>query len=136
MAKSVRASVSKRNRANLRKKVFGPLVDARTERLAAKLQELASQPRPEAPMKSKMDVGEDEAGMYPTMIFQGYRLTSYSVLAEAAKAQTGDSEEMDIDTIKSSKKKQARVHKRNQKPRNSIVFQKRLSTTKKGPKRK
>jgi hypothetical protein len=44
--------------------------------------------------------------------------------------------EMDIDTIKSSKKKQARVQKRNQKPRNSIVFQKRLSTTKKGPKRK
>ncbi|CAI7610114.1 unnamed protein product [Penicillium discolor] len=117
MAKSVRASVSKRNRANLRKKVFGPLVDARTERLAAKLQELASQPRPEAPAKSKMDLAEDEA-------------------AEAAKAQTGDSEEMDIDTIKSSKKKQARVQKRNQKPRNSIVFQKRLSTTKKGPKRK
>ncbi|CDM37643.1 hypothetical protein DTO013E5_7584 [Penicillium roqueforti] len=115
MAKSVRASVSKRNRANLRKKVFGPLVDARTERLAAKLQELASQPRPEAPVKSKMDL--DEA-------------------AEAAKAQTGDSEEMDIDAIKSSKKKPARVQKRNQKPRNSIVFQKRLSTTKKGPKRK
>lgn len=44
--------------------------------------------------------------------------------------------EMDIDTIKSSKKKQARVQKRNQKPRNSIVFQKRLSTAKKGPKRK
>lgn len=43
---------------------------------------------------------------------------------------------MDIDTIKSSKKKQARVQKRNQKPRNSIVFQKRLSTTKKGPNRK
>ncbi|KAJ5598270.1 hypothetical protein N7537_008354 [Penicillium hordei] len=117
MAKSVRASVSKRNRANLRKKVFGPLVDARTERLAAKLQELASQPRPEAPMKSKMDLAEDEA-------------------ANATKAQTGDSEEMDIDTIKSSKKKQARVQKRNQKPRNSIVFQKRLSTAKKGPKRK
>lgn len=65
MAKSVRASVSKRNRANLRKKVFGPLVDARTERLAAKLQELASQPRPEAPVKSKMDL--DEAGMYTTI---------------------------------------------------------------------
>ena len=47
MAKSVRASVSKRNKAALRKKVFGPVVDARTERLAAKLQEIASQPRPE-----------------------------------------------------------------------------------------
>ncbi|GKZ58357.1 major facilitator super transporter protein [Aspergillus niger] len=46
MAKSVRASVSKRNRAKLRATVFGPAVDARTERLSAKLQELASQPRP------------------------------------------------------------------------------------------
>lgn len=60
MAKSVRASVSKRNRANLRKKVFGPLNDARTERLSAKLQELASQPRPE---KEEMDVESTEAGM-------------------------------------------------------------------------
>ncbi|KAJ5972661.1 uncharacterized protein N7479_002579 [Penicillium vulpinum] len=114
MAKSVRASVSKRNRANLRKNLFGPLNDARTERLAAKLQEIASQPRPEAPAQSKKDL-EDEA---------------------AAKAKAGDSEEMDIDTLK-SKKKPARVHKRNQKPRNSIVFKKRLSTTaNKGTKRK
>jgi hypothetical protein len=44
MAKSVRASVSKRNRAKLRATVFGPAVDARTERLSAKLKELASQP--------------------------------------------------------------------------------------------
>lgn len=62
MAKSVRASVSKRNRANLRKKVFGPIVDARTERLAAKLQEIASQPKPEAPEKSKMML-DDDIGM-------------------------------------------------------------------------
>ncbi|KAJ5779034.1 hypothetical protein N7457_006754 [Penicillium paradoxum] len=116
MAKSVRASVSKRNRANLRKKVFGPVVDARTERLAAKLQELASQPRPEAPEKSKMDLGEDEAD-------------------KITKPQSCD-EDMDIDTIKSSKKKPARVQKRNQKPRNSIVFQKRPSSTKKSHKKK
>lgn len=62
MAKSVRASVSKRNRANLRKKVFGPVVDARTERLAAKLQEIASQPKPEAPKKSEMELDSDETG--------------------------------------------------------------------------
>ena len=64
MAKSVRASVSKRNRANLRKKVFGPAVDARTERLAAKLQEIASQPRPEGTEQSAMETGSDEAGMF------------------------------------------------------------------------
>ncbi|KAJ6120233.1 GPI ethanolamine phosphate transferase 2 [Penicillium sp. IBT 18751x] len=57
MAKSIRASVSKRNRANLRKKIAGPAVDARTERLAAKLQELASQPKPAAPVKSEMEMG-------------------------------------------------------------------------------
>lgn len=63
MAKSIRASVSKRNRATLRKKVFGPIVDARTERLAAKLQELASQPRPKAPEKSNKELESDETGM-------------------------------------------------------------------------
>lgn len=63
MAKSVRASVSKRNRAALRKKVFGPVVDARTERLAAKLQEIASQPKPEVPEKATMDLETDETGM-------------------------------------------------------------------------
>lgn len=46
MAKSVRASVSKRNSAKLRATVFGPADNARTARLSAKLQELASQPKP------------------------------------------------------------------------------------------
>lgn len=64
MAKSVRASVSKRNRANLRKKVFGPVVDARTERLAAKLQEIASQPKPVA-KKSEDEMDSDETGTWP-----------------------------------------------------------------------
>ena len=71
MAKSVRASVSKRNRANLRKKVFGPVVDARTERLAAKLQELASQPRPEPPEKSETESKmADQSSMYSAQCFQ------------------------------------------------------------------
>lgn len=63
MAKSIRASVGKRNRQNLRKKVFGPVVDARTERLAAKLQEIASQPRPEVPEKTGMETDPDVTGM-------------------------------------------------------------------------
>ncbi|GAT30781.1 sulfatase [Aspergillus luchuensis] len=57
MAKSVRASVTKRNRAKLRATVFGPAVDARTERLSAKLQELASQPRPNEE-KSSMELDD------------------------------------------------------------------------------
>ncbi|WEW61866.1 hypothetical protein PRK78_007363 [Emydomyces testavorans] len=42
MAKGARSSVKKRNRAKLRATVFGPVVDQRTKRLSAKLQELAS----------------------------------------------------------------------------------------------
>ncbi|EEP78316.1 predicted protein [Uncinocarpus reesii 1704] len=42
MAKSARSSIIKRNKAKLRASVFGPVVDRRTERLSAKLQELAS----------------------------------------------------------------------------------------------
>lgn len=69
MAKSIRASVSKRNRANLRKKIAGPAVDARTERLAAKLQELASQPKPQPPVKSEMEMGTDD-GMCAAILRQ------------------------------------------------------------------
>lgn len=56
MAKSQRASSRKRNNAALRSKVFQPSTDARTERLSAKLQELASQPKPEE--EKAMDVDE------------------------------------------------------------------------------
>ncbi|KAJ5902488.1 hypothetical protein N7495_003016 [Penicillium taxi] len=106
MAKSARASVIKRNRANLRAKVFGPVVDARTERLSAKLQELASQPRPEAPEKSKMDVAEDET-------------------AKPDAKESSTVEAMDIDgKAKSGVRKQVRVKKHNRKARNMISFKK------------
>ena len=55
MAKSARASVTKRNHHNLRKKVFGPAHDARTQRLSAKLQELAAKPRPNADKMMELD---------------------------------------------------------------------------------
>ena len=54
MAKSQRASSTKRNNAVLRSKVFNPATEARTARLSAKLQELASKPRPNE--ERKMDV--------------------------------------------------------------------------------
>ena len=53
MAKSARASVVKKNRSNLKKKVFGPVESARNERLSSKLLELASQPKP---LRSEMEV--------------------------------------------------------------------------------
>ena len=46
MAKGLRASVNKRNKSKLRDRVFGPVEAARTERLSAKLLELAQQPKP------------------------------------------------------------------------------------------
>lgn len=55
MAKSSRASVNKRNRTNLRKRVFGPADLARAERLSTKLQELAAQPKPQRDAEMELD---------------------------------------------------------------------------------
>ena len=47
MAKSSRASSRKANNQRLAAKVFGPVEDARVERLSARLLEAARQPKPE-----------------------------------------------------------------------------------------
>jgi hypothetical protein len=60
MAKSARSSVKKTNRTNLRARVYGPVDSARTERLHAKLLELAQQPKPEPPKKADMEVDSAE----------------------------------------------------------------------------
>jgi hypothetical protein len=61
MAKGARASVRKANNVRLKSQVFGPVENARMERLSAKLLELASQPTPKPP---KEDVAmEVEDGM-------------------------------------------------------------------------
>lgn len=54
MAKGLRSSVKKANKAKLRSRVFRPVEDARTERLSAKLLELASKRRPESQKEEKM----------------------------------------------------------------------------------
>lgn len=59
MAKGLRSSVKKANNKKLKARVFGPVVDARTERLSAKLMELAAQPKPP---KETMEV-EETAGV-------------------------------------------------------------------------
>ncbi|KAF9892199.1 hypothetical protein FE257_002605 [Aspergillus nanangensis] len=111
MAKSVRASVSKRNKANLRAKVFGPAVDARTERLSAKLLELASQPKP--------DVHEEKS-----------KSPERSEDMDLDKGQATDGQSRS-NTAK-------RIHKRhsNRKNRSSIVFRPHSSKGKTGSKRK
>ncbi|RKF82384.1 putative glycosylphosphatidylinositol anchor synthesis protein [Golovinomyces cichoracearum] len=45
MAKGARSSRQKENKTKLRRKIFGPQESARTERLSAKLLELASRPK-------------------------------------------------------------------------------------------
>jgi hypothetical protein len=52
MARSARSSGIKKNKAALKKRVFGPVETARNERLSAKLLELANAP------KEKMEVEE------------------------------------------------------------------------------
>ena len=60
MAKGLRASTRKRNNAKLRSTVFGPASDARTGRLSAKLQEIASQPRPDQERAMEVASSEDK----------------------------------------------------------------------------
>lgn len=60
MAKGARASTRKRNNAALRAKVFGPAHDARTERLSAKLQEIAAKPRPETEKEMEVEQEPEE----------------------------------------------------------------------------
>jgi hypothetical protein len=61
MAKGARASTKKVNHQKLKSRVFGPVESARTERLSAKLLELASQPKPK-PVKDDI-VMDSEQGM-------------------------------------------------------------------------
>ncbi|PYH98924.1 sulfatase [Aspergillus ellipticus CBS 707.79] len=116
MAKSVRASVSKRNKAKLRATVFGPVVDARTQRLSAKLQELASQPKPNAE-RSGMELDITK--------------TNDHIDKVDANVSTSN-EDMDIDrsSVKNAQahsNKSGRIQKRHKKSRSSIVFQPRLA---------
>ena len=55
MAKSARSSSRKNNNQRLKKNVFGPIESARTERLAAKLLELAAQPKPQNVPETEME---------------------------------------------------------------------------------
>ncbi|KAL1963198.1 hypothetical protein VTN77DRAFT_8631 [Rasamsonia byssochlamydoides] len=113
MAKSVRSSVRKRNSAKLRSTVFGPAADARTERLAAKLQQLASQPRPESTKNAGMDIDTS--------------VTENDTTVNAKDSSTDEKMDMDrgaASTVTpSAKSKQSnRIRKRGKKNRSSITF--------------
>lgn len=66
MAKGARSSSIKANNSALKAKVFGPVENARAERLNAKLMELISQPKPSAKTEDvnmEAKEGKDEEGM-------------------------------------------------------------------------
>ncbi|KAI9826800.1 MAG: hypothetical protein M1832_005738 [Thelocarpon impressellum] len=97
MAKGLRSSVKKANRAKLRVRVFGPVEDARTERLSAKLLALASQSKTTKSTDTEMDVVEKQMD-----------------LDDGPGATT---------TKSSRRKSSGRVQKRGRgKPRNTLVF--------------
>ncbi|KAK2743087.1 hypothetical protein FQN55_007538 [Onygenales sp. PD_40] len=106
MAKGARSSVMKRNKAKLRATVFGPVVDLRTERLSAKLQELASKPKEE------------------TMADADFEITEKSNASETAENDAEKGMDIDEPTKSSATEGQShRIQKRvRRKTRPSITF--------------
>ncbi|KAI0180429.1 hypothetical protein GGR52DRAFT_243254 [Hypoxylon sp. FL1284] len=110
MAKSSRASSRKANNQRLKSRVFGPVEEARAERLSARLLELAAQPKPPAP-EAKDDEGEGAAG-------------DAKMDEDAAAPADVNVNAMDIDVAKPSTSKRSdkkRIEKR-KKTRSKIVF--------------
>ncbi|GAM40781.1 hypothetical protein TCE0_041r13393 [Talaromyces pinophilus] len=107
MAKSIRSSTKKRNHAKLRSTVFGPVVDARTERLSAKLQELAAQPL-------KIETSKDNTEENSKTEAEAEDESDKMAIDESATTQTS-----------STKQRSNRVRKQpKRKPRNTMVFPK------------
>lgn len=88
MAKGLRSSVKKSHRTRLRSRVFAPVEDARTERLSAKLLELASQPRP---AKTDMELDEDNGtNTIPTT--PTHQIPHHSTQSNSAPASKSDAQ--------------------------------------------
>jgi hypothetical protein len=85
MAKGLRASVNKSNKSRLRSRVFDPVETARTERLSAKLLELASQPKPE---RAEMDLDADTTGKFRFLPNQRKFSLKYSIKRRSVKEQS------------------------------------------------
>jgi hypothetical protein len=90
MAKGARASSKKANRTKLRARVFGPVEQARAERLHAKMLEIIQQPKPE---RTEMDTAED--GKLP-------KTTPTHMIADYSKATTADEATKEDDLPKGS----------------------------------
>ncbi|TGO40010.1 hypothetical protein BHYA_0044g00520 [Botrytis hyacinthi] len=104
MAKGARSSSIKANNSALKAKVFGPVENARAERLNAKLMELISQPKPSAKTEDvnmEAKEGKDEEA------------SAKDSSKATAAAQEKPSEEMEVDAIsKVGSKSKNRISKR------------------------
>ncbi|PSK53060.1 hypothetical protein B9Z65_3260 [Elsinoe australis] len=131
MAKSSRATISKKNRSRLKSRVFGPVEDARTKRLSEKLVELASQPKA---ARTDMDIEKTEGAQRA---------------AQESKENSGHADEaaMDLDDTKDDseskpvsrkeekRRKEAKIarieKKQRKKPRNTVSFPKKRQPSRK-----
>ena len=102
MAKGLRSSKGKANRAKLRCKVFGPVEDARTQRLSVKLLEVASRPRSKAHEDVRSEETENSQFTYdaPSCQDPGYWQCTLSIASTTSEekpsvvmAQTSMSEQ-------------------------------------------
>lgn len=89
MAKSGRSSTRKANNRRLAATVFGPAETARAERLSAKLQELAKQPKPET-SDANMEGKSDEITKKPPSSETNSSAPTKDADVEAEAADAGD----------------------------------------------
>ncbi|KAB8291823.1 hypothetical protein EYC80_006607 [Monilinia laxa] len=125
MAKGARSSSTKANNAALKNKVFGPVENARAERMHAKLLELISQPKPSAKTED-VDMEAKEGK-------DGEDASSKDSLANATSTtQDKPSEAMEVDAVsKVGSKSKNRISKRRVSSRKSSMT---FVTYKKGKK--
>ncbi|TVY20156.1 hypothetical protein LARI1_G001420 [Lachnellula arida] len=117
MAKGARASTNKANNVKLKAKVFGPVENARTERLSAKLLELASQPKPK-PAKADINMDEED--------------TAKDANADPATTKQPEDMEIDQSTSRPSKGRIAKKVRHKSSRTASIVFPKYKNGTRVG----
>ncbi|OAA46607.1 putative protein family UPF0642 [Beauveria brongniartii RCEF 3172] len=125
MAKSGRSSTRKANNRRLAATVFGPAETARAERLSAKLQELAKQPKPET-SDANMEGKPGEIIKKPASSETNPSAPIEDAdVVEAEAADAGDAVAMDVDKKRTESKRIGRKRIDKRKPKKaSIVFPK------------
>ncbi|KAF4984547.1 hypothetical protein FZEAL_281 [Fusarium zealandicum] len=101
MAKSSRSSTRKANNRRLVANVFGPVEDARAQRLSARLLELAKQPKPES-SDVKMNIQDEDVDANSKDNAQEEETT---MEVDSVKPSSGRIEKIRIDKRKQKKSK-------------------------------